>query len=319
MNTNVDKNKRDRLANFLYSYWENNKEKRESSFNYIRKHIKDQIKSIELTSEDTIVHLQDGRKFYWNPNSYDSLNGFIRIGNWEPESVHILEKLIKDGDCVVDVGANFGWYTTLFANYTGSKGKVHSFEPLKHMNNELISNVNLNEYQNVTINELGLGEANSLKKFYYPKTRGSMFSSLKKHSKNNDYIEYTCRFITLDSYIKDNNINCIDLIKLDVEGAELLVLNGAKNLLSSKKAPILTLEVSQSLSSSFNYTPKYLEDFLKQYNYLLFTISKELKLKPVSSLEGLETLNIFCLQKRHIDYYKDLFEQSKEIKESINS
>lgn len=305
---NADTNKRDKLANYLYSYWENSKEKRESSFDYIRNYIKDQIKSIELTTENTIIHLQDGRKFYWDPNSYDSLNGFIRIGNWEPDSVDILEKLIKNGDCIVDIGANFGWYTTLFAKFTGNEGKVYSFEPLKHINDELISNVNLNKYHNVIINELGLGDTESIEQFYYPKTRGSMFNSLKKHSENNEYIKYTSRCITLDSYIEDNNIKIIDLIKLDVEGAELLVLNGSKKLLGSNMAPILILEVSQLLSSAFGYTPKDIEGFLKQYNYSFFIISKELKLRSITSLSGIDTLNIVCLQEKHIDYYKNLIE-----------
>ena len=156
--------------------------------------------------------------------------GFKMILDKKDESGHsiinlkeldLFKKHIKLGDVVVDVGANIGFYTLLFASLVGPTGKVIAFEPVKE-NFELLSkNIDLNKLNNVELHQNAVGSYNS-------KVKMKLSESIGRHqiSENGDY-EVEC--VRLDDCIK-----FADFVKIDVEGYETNVLIGMKNLLSQK-------------------------------------------------------------------------------------
>ena len=134
---------------------------------------------------------------------------------------------VKEGDIVVDVGANVGMFTVKAALSVGDKGKVVSIEPIEENFELLKKNVEFHNLVNVQIIRKALGRERG---------KTTMIKSLLsgthqlKGLKNPEFPiqEVDVEMDTLDNIVKQLNINRIDLLKIDVEGAELEVLKGAK-------------------------------------------------------------------------------------------
>ena len=92
----------------------------------------------------------DGNKMYLGVKGGDSLE-LSSMGSYEPFETEIIKKNIKEGDHVVDLGASVGYYTLLMAKWVGETGKVYSFEANPEKFSILEKNVQLNNYQNVTL------------------------------------------------------------------------------------------------------------------------------------------------------------------------
>ncbi|PEF33353.1 FkbM family methyltransferase [Bacillus wiedmannii] len=269
--------------------------KNESAINTLRVLITNQIKSIEIKKENTIVHLIDGRKFYWEENLYYSLATLLTDGEWETEDTNILQKLISKDNTVLDIGANFGWYTSVSSKLVGTHGQVHSFEPFLGTFYELVANSSLNELSNVTLNNLAVSDFNGISILYYPTGSGSMLSSLQKiPDVTEEFIPFECNVTTLDRYVKRQKIKQVDFIKIDAEGAELPILRGATSILDQKNKPTLLIECVEKFANSFGYKLKDLYEFLENYDYRFFVwhVNKYIE---VASLDHLPTYNVFCI------------------------
>ncbi len=145
-----------------------------------------------------LTHIEnvEGNQMYLLKKGGDSLQ-LSTLGTFEPFETQLLKKEIKEGNFVVDVGASIGYYTLLFAKWTGSKGKVFSFEPSQEKFSVLRKNVRVNNYKNVFL----------VQKYVSNKTT--------KNSKINS--------ISLDDFFGECD-NPINLIKMDIEGGEVLAM-----------------------------------------------------------------------------------------------
>jgi len=285
--------------------------KRSKEFDSIRQMLKGELLSFELMRDETIVKLNDGRKYYWDTNAFFSLQDLIANGTWDKAESNILRKLIKPGDCVFDVGANFGWYTILFSLLIGTKGSVHSFEPVPSTFEELKRNVILNSCDNVVLNNSAISNIEGSGKIYLDSTKynmGACMGASLKNTSENDCVSFTCMIQTLDSYAKQN-VKKINLIKIDVEGSELLLLKGATSVLKQK--PILMMEIADSLTRKFNYSTNELLAILAEYEYQFFGIDGT-KLRRVYSSDEVTSNsnnfypNLVCFDSNHCNEYSDL-------------
>jgi len=138
----------------------------------------------------------------------------------------------KVGDLVVDVGANIGEYAIWAAKVAGPQGRVIAFEPNPHAISLLRRNVTLNGLKNVTIITKAVHAKKGTVKIYTcPETTSS--DSVLPISKQS----YMTKAMTLDSALSQERR--IDLIKMDIEGAEYLALQGAHQVLRKKKPRII--------------------------------------------------------------------------------
>lgn len=97
--------------------------------NILKGFLKNKLVSIEIKSNNEVtVKTDDGRKFLWNLNDGNSLAKLIRDGEIETVETEFIQSLVKEDWCVFDIGANFGWYSTLIAKHIGLNGQIHSFE-----------------------------------------------------------------------------------------------------------------------------------------------------------------------------------------------
>jgi FkbM family methyltransferase len=177
----------------------------------------------------------------------------------------------------IDAGANFGWYTTLFAKYAGSEGEVHSFEPVPTTFANLERNFELmGSPENVQINNLALGDEEKELTINVFKGLPTGHASLSTQDRD-DAIPFKCRMIRLDSYLEENNVNQVDFVKVDVEGAELGLLKGAERLFKQKRPPTILMEMALNQTKNFGYSPNDLIVFLRERGDYVFYKIDEIK------------------------------------------
>jgi len=164
----------------------------------------------------------------------------------------------------LDIGMNFGFFTCVLAQRCL---KVHGFEPVSWLAKRARANVSLNGFQNVFINELALSDHQGKAHLNLPSENDCNWgtSSLIHKSSGDSTLEV--RLETLDDYVKDKGLSRIDFIKLDVEGAEHLVLKGASNSLAQFK-PVIIFERN---TESFDTVIK----LLRELNYSFFDLSEK--------------------------------------------
>ena len=185
----------------------------------------------------------------------------IALEKYEPYETKLILKQAQKGDVVVDVGANIGYYTILLADKVGKTGMVYAFEPDITNFEILEQNIKANNLKNVMAVNTGVGSKNETKTLYKSEDNlgdhklyngqflisnveiiqnppvGKPTSSLKK---GGSLKTETVKIIKLDDYLKNQKI---DLMKIDTQGWEPEVINGAKKIIERDK-PTIFLEYS---------------------------------------------------------------------------
>ncbi|MGQ9628039.1 MAG: FkbM family methyltransferase, partial [Anaerolineae bacterium] len=227
---------------------------------------------IDINGNAHIV-LENGIMFWWIPGDPMSLLGMPLRGSFEPECTFLLTKLLKRGDIAFDIGANFGWYSYHLAQLVGEAGKVHIFEPTSALD-ELKNNLTLNKFEaRCVLNQVALGEKEGTEALFIPEKLGTAFASLREHSYGKT--RKTCVPVQrLDDYVNANKIRDVAFVKIDVEGAEHLVLKGAENVLT-RYSPVIMLEIQKQHTEHFGYSPQQLISYLGDFGYHLFEIDKD--------------------------------------------
>ena len=206
--------------------------------------------------------------------------------NWNRDK-YIFLKLLSKGDNVLDVGGNIGDYCTTFAKVVGSSGQVHTFEPVPTTFETLKETVARKRLGNVTLNQMAVTNESGQIEIHMPGDDHAR-PSIQKHSKESwDQDEtihtFSCEATTLEKYALEKEISRLDFIKIDVEGAEFLVLTGGKAVLRSC-APILFFEMWEPFMKDFNTSAKGFCQLLRDTGYDQFLIVQE-DLHPLSNLE----------------------------------
>lgn len=158
---------------------------------------------------------------------------------YEPELTY-LHRFLKPGDVFVDAGANCGVFTIAAANQVGSKGRVLAFEPGDESFAMLKSNVELNSLQQVALFHEALSNSDGEAQLFSHHHGASSFSLGRGP---NDTAVATVRTRTLDTALAQASIEQVSCIKMDVEGAEELILRGAQEALDRCK-PVVIFEIN---------------------------------------------------------------------------
>lgn len=154
-----------------------------------------------------------------------------------------------------------------------------------------------------TLNQIALGEKEEEETLFIPQKLGTAFASLREHSYNNISKMYkvSVPIKVLDEYVNENKIEKIDFIKIDVEGAEYLVLKGAENVLK-KYSPVIMLELYEFHTKCFGYSPEELINYLGDLGYRLYEIDeKEFgSVKKVNLFRNTNNYNFLALKNADI-------------------
>lgn len=217
---------------------------------------------------------------------------------WE-DDVEPVKALVKPGDSVIDMGANFGWYTNIFSSLVGGAGRVYSIEPIPETFQVMTGIVRKLELANVSPMNYAMSKADGTAVMRVPKHEygGNNYYraqiDLKQGELRQAMKEYTVPMRCLDSLFLDV-ANSITFIKCDVEGHELAVVSGGAQFLRKSK-PAWLMEVGGNPDDEG--TPPYqLFRLMKDYGYqIYFFDGKVLRLRPV----GHWSVNYLLLQPAH--------------------
>ncbi|WP_296810905.1 FkbM family methyltransferase [Thiocapsa sp.] len=160
-------------------------------------------------------------------------------GDYDAKSVRRMLEALSEGDVVYDIGAHIGYYTLAAAGHVGSEGMVYAFEPLPLNQRFLTGHLQANAVSNVRLVGACVGAAPGTARF--DRGQGSGRGRLSDHGP----LEVTV--VTLDDVLQAGDIRPPTLLKIDVEGAEYDVLQGAGALLQRHRPSILLSVHSEHL------------------------------------------------------------------------
>lgn len=217
--------------------------------------------------------------------------------------LEVIKHLVGSGDIVIDIGANIGLYTLFLSKYVGDRGHVYSIEPIPQTFEILSNNVKNLMPNNVTVYNFGISDKSGTAIMEIPKYNSNIENfyqaTLVDSSKHkNSLRKITVNLISLDK-LKSERKEKIAFIKIDAEGHEFEVLNGAKKIINLYK-PALLVELSgnpdDDRSIAFNIFNQLKKEGYSSYWYDGTT----LKLRSYND----KSINYFFLQNHHYSQYK---------------
>jgi len=221
---------------------------------------------------------------------------------WEPGTARLVERIAKHSKCSVVAGSHIGYYPLILSKLN-NLSKVYAFEPNPINFDRLVENIKLNNFINISAENIALGNEIGNKKMYFDFGQSSFVNSSRKHK--GEGIVSIC---TVDIFFQ-NMVEKPDLLILDAEGYEMNIINGANKLIESQHPDIIfelnptTLKASgNTMQSLFIYLNKhgYKVSVIDEGNHSIsFNNNVEIKLIDINSFDfsKISFVNVFATVK----------------------
>ncbi|MCO4781186.1 MAG: FkbM family methyltransferase [Candidatus Cloacimonetes bacterium] len=244
------------------------------------------------------INLSDGFSITV-PNDITEISTFtfLEQETWFETDKSILAKLLPDNFKAIDIGANYGFYSLFMANLQKENSQILSIEPCKSTMDCLKDSISTNSFTNITPVQIGLSDS---KTDAYLSIQESSELNEVTYEKQKDGEFETIQLDTLDNIYKMHNFNGCHFIKLDAEGHEKQVLNGAHHFFS-KETPIVMLEIKHSDKINLSLLKS-----LEQLGYSIFQLDSPLnRLRPFQqNISDPLLLNVFAIPNIMIESLK---------------
>lgn len=180
---------------------------------------------------DVCLRAPWGDIIYYCSTDYSVGADFATTGSIFPYELAVLATMITEGDSVIDIGANNGYLSCYLARLVGMTGHVYAIEPASQELHALLRNLQVNGHENVTCSQLLLGESAGIERLWLSSTnlgRHSLYPANATGTTGSEPVRITIA----DQYMDEVGVpDRVDLVKIDVEGAECSVLRGASRVL----------------------------------------------------------------------------------------
>jgi FkbM family methyltransferase len=227
-------------------------------------------------------------KFIVFPN--DAITNHIKSGrDWEPHFEILITNLIKKGDCVIDCGANFGYNSVLMGSIIGNSGKLISIEPQNLIYQQLNGNLILNNIFNSFTYKNIVGDVSDTILELNPVNLSSSWVNIGDTS-----VGVGGEKINTIS-IDDLNLDNLNFIKLDVQGFEYFVLNGASKTIS-KFFPDIFIEIENHLIEKFGVTSDMIYNKLKSFGYSVYKIQNDYPCDHICTIKNIQIIESLSSQ-----------------------
>ena len=180
-----------------------------------------------------------GNKMYMNAEDSGVAYFILSRGVYEPFETELLKKLLTRNMTVVNIGANVGYYALIAANRIGPNGRVYAFEPEPRNYELLVKNIKENGYKNILPIRAAVGDKKGTLRLFLDRSNWGNPSLAEGNVREKDgFVEVETNSLDgfLEQYSKDLKV---DLILMDTQGAEGLVLEGAKKIIENNKLKII--------------------------------------------------------------------------------
>ena len=204
-----------------------------------------------------------------------------RVAKWEP--ISIIKP--KEGDIIIDLGANTGYYTMRLSSIVGKNGKIIAVEANPETCTILRKNCDLNHIQNVEIKNIAISDSESKVILHQSKTHSGISSIFNKEFNKSKMNDLTIQATTLDKLLEER-FPIVNWIKVDVEGAELAVLRGCENILKITRN--ILIEIHEHILKQNNENYEEVLDILKKNGFSI-TLFNEYWNSDESPNQGLKS------------------------------
>lgn len=211
----------------------------------------------------------------------------------------LMDRILRPGMVVIDVGANIGEVTMAAARRIGPTGQVYSFEPMESLYARLAEHLQLNHLHQVKPIARGLSDKTGSATIFKAEvafndgTRHDGLGTLYP-TDSRAVVAGEIELTTLDKFCSDLKITNIDLVKIDVEGAELNVLKGSLESLK-RFQPYLIVEIQPDTAQNAGYQPNDIISLLRSLGYTFFVIGRKARLRPLSKDDLATFHNVLCV------------------------
>lgn len=198
-------------------------------------------------------------------------------GCYEPEVTHVIMRALKPGDTAVDVGANIGFFSALMRQLVGPTGEVVAFEPDPSNGSKFL--VNLAGSPNVTLIDAPVWRESTDRAFYFnvDSSGGSALWDPGLWHENPKTREYGSCTVLKTATLDRECQHCekIRLIKMDTEGADYAVMEGAANILKTCKPPYVISEINPFGQKQLGFTTSEYRILMANFDYDLFVLHSD--------------------------------------------
>lgn len=217
--------------------------------------------------------------------------------------------LILPGDTVIDAGAHIGLWLMGAARRLGSGGAVHAFEPIPENYHRLHDNLTLNGLSLVRCQNIALADTWGTTCMYAASHGNSAGASMAWREGVDR--QTTISVTTLDRYCDEKQIARVHFLKVDVEGAELMLFRGAERLLTRSEAPAIMFEVGEELASPLGSSSSQVKELLEGYGYRIFEYTRR-HLVPIPTNWRHDGDDLFAFKPHHFHRFEFLADLVQE-------
>ena len=208
----------------------------------------------------------------WWIASNDAVSDQLVTG-FEQKERRFVSRFLKPGMTVLDIGAHAGLYTLTASKRVGPSGRVISFEPSPRERQRLTRHLSLNRCGNVTVQAFALGQDGGDAELFVVDGSETGCNSFRPAP---GIAGHTVRvpIRRLDDCQAEGMFTAVDLIKMDIEGAELSALRGAESVFRAAR-PVLLCEIEEARLAPWDYRGRDIIDLLSAWRYRWFTIADD--------------------------------------------
>lgn len=205
-----------------------------------------------------------------NPLEYHQKTLLFRREPYEVEETRLLMEVLRPGMVVLDVGANMGYYALIASEKVGPSGAVHAFEPAPEQFEHLSLNVRINGRENVFLNNCAVAEASGTRQLFLADGWNQGTHSLGPRASSTRVQSVPC--VTIDEYVRQKGVERVDVVKVDVEGAELFVFLGARETIATMRPPLIVFEACEEHTRALDTTTREVKQLLSDLGYTLYRL-----------------------------------------------
>ena len=235
--------------------------------------------AIKMRAARTILRIHPRHQLVFDLGR--GVNGLLRLGDDLTLRVFLngidraltstLRAYLRLGMVVLDVGANTGLYTSIAAACVGPAGRVFAFEPIPYLARRVRENAELNRLTNVEVIEAAIGAEVGRSDLHLSAAGGDGWASLYAWNWSGPET-LSVPVLALDDWLEAASIERVDLVKIDVEGAEHDVLRGAVRSLATGKIGALIVEFNEETQAAAHLTAADLREFLTGFGFTWYQL-----------------------------------------------
>jgi len=232
--------------------------------------------------------------------------GIRETGSYEPFDTELVKRIIKPGFICVDIGANAGYYSLLFAKLAGASGRVYAFEPEKNNYKMLLENIRSNKYTNIITKQCAVSDTSGFLKLHISNDNAGDHRIAGAGAKGKFQ---EVEVVTIDSYFK-GKIDRVDYVKLDIQGADFKAIKGMENVIKNNPAIMIQSEFWPAGLLKMGNTAGEFLIFLKDNGFYVYDIIECSRLNEWKPADSKELLSRYTPEN---NLFTDIFAVRKKV------